>query len=274
MADPTNVSVPIDQEETSGEESTDLPQAITESYGTGVHDQPGFNIGGRTMRDRQQEYNAVSPTLTGGDVDAAWDQAESAGDEAVGGSTATPDKSIVDEAWPGDVIGLYDTGNFKIGDTLTEGEKLHFKGIPSFSPEIFKELINKDPMKTKQLEKGIRQLTDEGVAQLFVQTLGNRKIVGTVGELQFEVIQFRLSGEYGASCEFQPKDYYKACWFTSDNKEQVDKFMNVKSGNVAFDKENRPVYLSESAWMLQKAQETYPDIKFHFTSEFKEVQEA
>ena len=179
------------------------------------------------------------------------------------------DKSIVDEAWPGDVIGLYDTGNFKIGDTLTEGEKLQFKGIPSFSPEIFKELVNKDPMKTKQLEKGIRQLTDEGVAQLFIQTLGNRKIVGTVGELQFEVIQFRLAGEYGASCEFQPKDYYKACWFTSDNKEQLDKFFVVKPNNIAFDKENRPVYLSESAWMLQKAQETYPDIKFHFTSEFK-----
>ena len=179
------------------------------------------------------------------------------------------DKSVVDEAWPGDVIGLYDTGNFKIGDTLTEGEKLQFKGIPSFSPEIFKELVNKDPFKTKQLEKGIRQLTDEGVAQLFIQTLGNRKIVGTVGELQFEVIQFRLREEYGASCEFQPRDYYKACWITSDNKTQLDKFFTVKPGNIAYDKENRPVYFAESSWMLQKAQETYPDIKFHFTSEFK-----
>lgn len=178
------------------------------------------------------------------------------------------EKSILDEAWPGDVIGLYDTGNFKIGDTLTEGEKLQFKGIPSFSPEIFKELVNKDPMKTKQLEKGIRQLTDEGVAQLFTQTLGNRKIVGTVGELQFEVIQFRLAGEYGASCEFRPVDFYKACWFTSDNKEQVDKFLVMKPNNIAFDKENRPVYFAESSWMLQKAQESYPDIKFHFTSEF------
>ena len=183
------------------------------------------------------------------------------------------EKSILDEAWPGDVIGLYDTGNFKIGDTLSEGEKLQFKGIPSFSPEIFKELVNKDPMKTKQLEKGIRQLTDEGVAQLFVQTLGNRKIVGTVGELQFEVIQFRLSGEYGASCEFRPLDFYKACWFTSDNKEQFDKFFVVKPNNIAYDKENRPVYFAESAWMLQKAQETYPDIKFYFTSEFAEQKE-
>src|ERR1035437_670771 len=178
------------------------------------------------------------------------------------------EKSILDEAWPGDVIGLYDTGNFKIGDTLSEGEKLQFKGIPSFSPEIFKELVNKDPFKTKQLEKGIRQLTDEGVAQLFIQQLGNRKIVGTVGELQFEVIQFRLAGEYGASCEFRPMTYYKACWFTSDNKVQTDKFFSVKSNNIAYDKENRPVYFAESAWMLQNAQESYPDIKFHFTSEF------
>lgn len=179
-------------------------------------------------------------------------------------------KNIIDEAFPGDVIGLYDTGNFKIGDTLTEGEHLQFKGIPSFSPEIFKELINKDPFKTKQLEKGIRQLTDEGVAQLFVQQMGNKKIVGTVGELQFDVIQFRLAGEYGASCEFRQLDYYKACWVTSENKEQMDKFFTVKTNNIAYDKENRPVYFSESAWMLQKAQETYPDIKFHFTSEFEE----
>jgi len=91
------------------------------------------------------------------------------------------EKSIVDEAYPGDVIGLYDTGNFKIGDTLSEGEMMFYKGIPSFSPEIFKELVNKDPMKTKQLEKGIQQLTDEGVAQLFTQQQGYIKIVGTVG---------------------------------------------------------------------------------------------
>ena len=114
-------------------------------------------------------------------------------------------KAVVDEAYPGDVVGLYDTGNFKIGDTLTEGEDLQFQGIPSFSPEIFKELQNNDPMKSKQLEKGIQQLTDEGVAQLFVMNPGNRKIVGTVGELQFEVIQYRLEHEYGAKASFVPK---------------------------------------------------------------------
>ncbi|HPI55382.1 MAG TPA: peptide chain release factor 3, partial [Chitinophagaceae bacterium] len=122
------------------------------------------------------------------------------------------EKNVVDDAFPGDVVGLFDTGNFKIGDTLTEGESMTFAGIPSFSPEIFKELVNNDPMKTKQMEKGIRQLTDEGVAQLFTQHGGNRKIIGCVGDLQFEVIQYRLLQEYGAACSFRTLPYYKACW--------------------------------------------------------------
>lgn len=178
-------------------------------------------------------------------------------------------KSIIDEAYPGDVIGLYDTGNFKIGDTLTEGENLHFKGIPSFSPEIFRELINTDPMKTKQLEKGIRQLTDEGVAQLFVQQPGNRKIVGTVGELQFEVIQYRLQNEYGASCSFKPLTLYRACWITSEDKKQLQEFVRLKSAHVCTDKDEHYVYMAESQWMLNTMMEQNPNIQFHFTSEFK-----
>ncbi|MDP9230280.1 MAG: peptide chain release factor 3, partial [Bacteroidota bacterium] len=125
------------------------------------------------------------------------------------------DKSVVEDAYPGDVVGLFDTGSFKIGDTLTEGEEFFFTGIPAFSPEIFKEVQNKDPMKTKQLEKGLLQLTDEGVAQLFTQFDGNKKIIGCVGELQFEVIQYRLLHEYGASVQFNSLPFYKACWITS-----------------------------------------------------------
>ncbi|MEJ7682414.1 MAG: peptide chain release factor 3 [Segetibacter sp.] len=128
------------------------------------------------------------------------------------------DKEVVDEAFPGDVVGLFDTGNFKIGDTLTEGEDFYFTGIPTFSPEIFKEVVNKDPLKTKQLEKGLIQLTDEGVAQLFTQFGGNKKIIGCVGELQFEVIQYRLLHEYGASVQFNSLPFYKACWLTGDPK--------------------------------------------------------
>jgi peptide chain release factor 3 len=179
------------------------------------------------------------------------------------------DKSVIDEAFPGDVIGLYDSGNFKIGDTITEGEVMNFQGIPSFSPEIFKELINKDPMKSKQLEKGINQLTDEGVAQLFTQQPGNRKIIGTVGELQFEVIQYRLKHEYGASAEFMSKNFHKACWMTSDNQNQIDDFVKRKAQYIAEDKDGNLVFLAQTQFLLQSAQVDYPEITFHTTSEFK-----
>ena len=179
------------------------------------------------------------------------------------------DKSVIEEAFPGDVIGLYDTGNFKIGDTLTDGDKMEFQGIPSFSPEIFKELVNKDPMKTKQLEKGIQQLTDEGVAQLFIQQPGNRKIVGTVGELQFEVIQYRLEHEYGAAAAFDAKNLHKACWMTTNNEAKLEDFIKRKAQNIAKDKDDNYVFLAQTKFLLQSAETDYPEITFHTTSEFK-----
>ncbi len=179
------------------------------------------------------------------------------------------DKSVIDEAFPGDVIGLYDTGNFKIGDTLNQGGNFYFKGIPSFSPEMFQELENLDPMKSKQLDKGIRQLMDEGLAQLFIQQPGNRKIVGTVGQLQFEVIAYRLANEYGAKCRFSPKNYTKACWITSDNEEQLESFKRAKSNHLAIDKDENLVFLAETPFLLQMAEKDYPEITFHKTSEFK-----
>jgi peptide chain release factor 3 len=179
------------------------------------------------------------------------------------------EKNIVEEAFPGDVIGLYDTGNFKIGDALTEGEPLHFKGIPSFSPEIFRELINKDPMKTKQLEKGIRQLTEEGVAQLFTISATNTKIVGTVGDLQFDVIQYRLLHEYGASCQFKPLSFHKACWVSCKDQNILKQFIKNKSNYMAVDKNDNPVFLATSEWILTLTKQDYPDITFHYTSEFQ-----
>lgn len=178
------------------------------------------------------------------------------------------EKEIIDDAYPGDVVGLFDTGQFKIGDTLTQGEELQFTGIPTFSPELFKELVNKDPMKTKQLEKGINQLTDEGVAQLFTQHGGNRKIIGCVGELQFEVIQYRLLQEYGAACAFMPLSFYKACWITGDKKKLED-FVRFKQQNVMTDKDGNLVYLAQSEWFLNTERQNNPDIEFHTTSEFK-----
>lgn len=177
------------------------------------------------------------------------------------------DKDVIEAAYPGDVIGLFDTGNFKIGDTLTEGENFYFTGIPTFSPEIFKELVNKDPMKSKQLEKGIMQLTDEGVAQLFTQFGGNKKIIGCVGDLQFEVIQYRLLQEYGASCEFRHINFYKACWITANDKKKLQDFIRYKSNNIAEDKDGNLVYLAQSEWFLNTEIANNPDIEFHFTSE-------
>ena len=177
-------------------------------------------------------------------------------------------KSTIDEAYPGDIIGLPDTGNFKIGDTLTEGEELHFKGLPSFSPEMFKYIENADPMKTKQLNKGVDQLMDEGVAQLFVNQFNGRKIIGTVGQLQFEVIQYRLLNEYNAACRWEPLSLYKACWVESDNKEELEAFKKRKYQFMAKDREGRDVFLADSNYVLQMAQMDFKSIKFHFTSEF------
>jgi peptide chain release factor 3 len=176
-------------------------------------------------------------------------------------------KDVIEEAYPGDVVGLYDSGTFKIGDTLTEGENFYFTGIPTFSPEIFREVINKDPMKTKQLEKGLLQLTDEGVAQLFTQFGGQKKIIGCVGDLQYEVIQYRLLQEYGASVQFNNMQFYKACWITSKDAKKLDEFTKFKTNNIAMDKDGNLVYLALSEWYLNTEIANNPDIQFHFTSE-------
>ena len=172
------------------------------------------------------------------------------------------------EAYPGDIIGLPDNGIFKIGDTITDGEQLHFLGLPSFSPEMFKYIENDDPMKTKQLNKGIDQLMDEGVAQLFVNQFNNRKIIGTVGQLQFEVIQYRLENEYNAKCRWEPVHLYKACWIEADSEAELENFKKRKYQYMAKDKEGRDVFLADSSYVLSMAQQDFEHIKFHFTSEF------
>ena len=177
-------------------------------------------------------------------------------------------KNIIEDAFPGDIVGLYDSGNFKIGDALTEGEKLHFLGIPSFSPEQFRYINNADPMKSKQLNKGIDQLMDEGVAQLFTKLDTNRKIIGTVGVLQFDVIQYRLEHEYGAKCQFEGLPMHKACWVSSDDEEALQELKSRRQKNLAIDKDDRLVYLAESAWTLQMARDNHPEVEFHFSSEF------
>ncbi|MFL0105725.1 peptide chain release factor 3 [Tenacibaculum maritimum] len=179
-------------------------------------------------------------------------------------------KAIIDESFPGDIVGLHDTGNFKIGDTLTEGEILNFKGIPSFSPEHFRYVNNADPMKSKQLYKGLDQLMDEGVAQLFTLDINGRRIIGTVGALQYEVIQYRLEHEYGAKCTYENIQVHKACWVQPEDEknEEFKEFKRVKQRYLAKDKQGQLVFLADSEFTIQMTQSKYPSVKLHFTSEF------
>jgi peptide chain release factor 3 len=177
-------------------------------------------------------------------------------------------KSIIDEAFPGDIVGLYDSGNFKIGDSLTEGETLTFRGIPSFSPEQFRYVINTNPLKRKQLDKGIIQLMDEGVAQLFTTLDSERKIIGTVGNLQYEVIQYRLEHEYGASVSYEPLNIYKAFWINTEDKKSLDEFIKRRRRDIAIDKDGKYVFLAESMWTTKVIKENHPEVEFFEKSEF------
>lgn len=178
-------------------------------------------------------------------------------------------KEVVDESFPGDIVGLHDTGSFRIGDTLTAGEKLQFKGIPSFSPEHFRYINNDDPLKAKQLAKGIDQLMDEGVAQLFTLEMNGRKIIGTVGALQYEVIQYRLEHEYGAKCTYEPIGIHKACWIEADEKsEEFKEFARLKQRFMARDNHGQLVFLADSAFTIHMTQEKFQNVKLHFISEW------
>ena len=179
-------------------------------------------------------------------------------------------KEIVDESFPGDIVGVHDSGNFKIGDSFSEGEKIIFKGIPSFSPEHFRYINNLDPMKSKQLAKGIDQLMDEGVAQLFILEMNGRKIIGTVGALQFEVIQYRLEHEYGAKCSYENLNIHKACWIETESNKSVEflDFKKLKNKFLAKDKSGKIVFLADSSFTLEMTKQKYPSLKFHNKSEF------
>ncbi|HPH02935.1 MAG TPA: peptide chain release factor 3 [Spirochaetota bacterium] len=177
-------------------------------------------------------------------------------------------KEIVDEAFPGDIVGLPDSGNFKLGDTLTAGEVLHYRGVPSFAPEHFRYVDNADPMRAKQLSKGLAELLDEGVAQLFTSLTSGRKIIGTVGVLQLEVLQYRLEHEYNAKCRYQPIEMHKACWVSSEDPAVLAEFRAKREASCALDRHGRLVFLAHSAWAIKLAQDDFPRVQFHYSSEF------
>jgi peptide chain release factor 3 len=171
------------------------------------------------------------------------------------------DRSLVDEAFSGDIVGIHDPGVFRIGDTLTSGEKLQFEGIPEFSPEHFARVVSKNPLRSKQLAQGLEQLTQEGAAQVFTPFSGPHQILGVVGRLQFDVIQFRLSGEYGAECAFEPVSVWAARWVVGD-EEKVRLFKDQNLFDCATDRHGGLVYLPSHEFKVRLMQEKWPDLRF------------
>ena len=177
------------------------------------------------------------------------------------------ERSHVDEAYPGDIIGIHNHGTIKIGDTFTDKEELKFTGIPNFAPEHFRRVVLKNPLKMKQLQKGLLQMAEEGAVQVFRPLMGNDYILGAVGVLQFEVTMTRLKDEYGVDATYEPLSYTLARWVTSDNKQQMREFEKKYQFSLALDAEGHLSYLAEGSWRLAHTQELFPEVVFHKTRE-------
>ena len=177
------------------------------------------------------------------------------------------DRENVEEAWPGDIIGLPNHGTIKIGDTFTTKESLKFTGIPNFAPEHFRRVLLKNPLKMKQLQKGLVQLAEEGAIQVFHPLIGPDNIMGAVGILQFEVTVARLKNEYGVDAVYEQVNSRAARWVTCADKKKLAEFERANQGSLARDAEGFLTYLAESEWMLNYFMEKWPDIEFHKTRE-------
>jgi peptide chain release factor 3 len=177
------------------------------------------------------------------------------------------ERSHVDEAWPGDIIGIHNHGTIKIGDTFTDKEPLKFTGVPNFAPEHFRRVVLQNPLKMKQLQKGLLQMAEEGAVQVFRPVVGNDYILGAVGVLQFEVTMTRLKAEYGVDATYEPLGYTLARWVTSDNKQQLREFEKKTQFHLALDAEGHLTYLAEGSWRLAHTQELFPEVVFHKTRE-------
>lgn len=179
------------------------------------------------------------------------------------------DREITEVAYPGDIIGLHDTGKFQIGDTFTEKSKYQFTGIPNFAPEIFNKVLLKDPMKAKQLEKGLQQLSEEGTVQLFVRHTTGEKILGAVGALQFEVVKYRLEDEYNVHADYEGYGFVGVRWLKFENEKDQDKFIANNSSNIVYDHKKRLCFSVRSEWDLKLAMEKNPTVTFFKNSDYK-----
>ena len=178
------------------------------------------------------------------------------------------DRSNVEEAYPGDIIGIHNHGTIKIGDTFTEKEPLKFTGIPNFAPEHFRRVLLKNPMKAKQLNKGLEQMAEEGAVQLFKPLMGSNYILGAVGVLQFEVVVARLKAEYGVEAITEPVKYSAARWIYNNDRKKLDEFKNKNQADLAVDAEGHLAFLAINEWWLERTMDNFPEISFEKTREY------
>ncbi len=177
------------------------------------------------------------------------------------------DRVQTEEAYAGDIIGLHNHGTIQIGDTFTDGERLKFKGIPNFAPELFRRVRVKDPLRSKQLEKGVQELAEEGATQVFKPLNKNQIVVGAVGVLQFDVVAFRLRDEYRAECVWEDANLFTARWVYCDDEKKLLEFRNKNSDNLAIDGGGHLTYLAPSRVNLGLIEERWPDLTFAKTRE-------
>jgi peptide chain release factor 3 len=177
------------------------------------------------------------------------------------------DREVAEEAFAGDIIGIPNHGKLRVGDTLTEGEVLHFTGIPSFAPELIQAVRPIDPMKTKHLEKALVQLAEEGAASCFKARLGSTWLVGVVGSLQFDVLADRIRTEYSIEVRFESTELQTARWVFSDDQAELKSFENSNSSALADDHAGNLVFLARNTWHLERTEKDFPKLHFHKTRE-------
>ncbi|HMR06783.1 MAG TPA: hypothetical protein PKA88_13430, partial [Polyangiaceae bacterium] len=176
-------------------------------------------------------------------------------------------RELAEEAWPGDIIGLPNHGQLRIGDTLTEGETLHFTGIPSFAPELLQSVRAKDPLRAKHLSRALLQLAEEGAASILKPMFGSHFIVGVVGSLQFDVLADRIRTEYEVSVVFESVSLYAARWVQADDHKELERFTLEHRSSLADDHTGAPVFLARNAWHLETTQKEWPNVRFLKTKE-------
>jgi peptide chain release factor 3 len=177
------------------------------------------------------------------------------------------ERESVEEAYAGDIIGFYNHGTIQIGDTFTEGEALKYTGIPYFAPEMFRRVILKDPLRMKQLQKGLDQLSEEGATQVFRPLLGNELILGAVGALQFDVVAYRLKSEYNVEAVYEPVEVVTARWLEADDPKQIADFRRKEEARCVLDSADNLAYLAPTRVNLQLTLERWPQIRFRATRE-------